>query len=883
MTVPSSTYRVQLHADFTFRHLEDILDYLKELGIEAIYLSPITQAVKGSRHGYDVTTPESLNPEIGSEEDMERLSRRLKEYNMCWLQDIVPNHMAFDNSNPWLYDVLERGTVSEYYSFFDIISNNREEEKPNRIMAPFLGKSLLESLEKNEIRLELSDKGFVIRYFDKDYPVSVSSYRWICTKLENCPYGLSDAIVLLEAASGSPVREWHAVKQIFMDKLATTTNWGPYIRRQLLYINERRKLISELVNSQHYTLEDAQKTSFRINYRRFFTINSLICLRMEDEKVFTTWHRKILDWHQKGYIQGLRIDHIDGLAAPQQYIQRLRQTFGENTYIVAEKILAVNESIPAGWALHGTTGYDFLALAGQLFTDQEGFNTLKEYYLTTIEPATPAYEDLVFEKKYHYLKTRMIGELNNLLNLLYTRKLSGPDKVNEERLKTALAILMASFPVYRLYPEQSPSPQTDCDIREHAFRKARLKGRYYALELGIIEESLNDIHFFTRLMQFTGPLAAKGIEDTTFYIYNPLISRNEVGDSPAKDGLTINEFHKKMLERSQVLPDSMNAGSTHDTKRGEDSRIRLNCLSAIPEEWIGILAKCRTANARFLYEQDDQRAVSLNDEYFIYQSLLGALPEDQIIGDKFINRFHNFLTKALREASIHTNYNSPNNHYEDQCHKFVNAILHPGSAFIEIFLPFTAKIIHQAYNFSLGQLLLRLSAPGIPDIYQGAECWDLSLVDPDNRRPVDYSLRKTLLKGLKENEQTGWTALLKFLEANKQAGAGKLFTIYKTLTYRRQFPDVFAKGDYIPLGTPDHHISYLRHHRGNWALVSIPLIRKNIVPAGSIFCDLPKDAPTTWKNIFTGEVIQQNEKGLEITSRFDQFPPVLLTAQSSPL
>jgi (1->4)-alpha-D-glucan 1-alpha-D-glucosylmutase len=882
MTLPSSTYRVQLHAGFNFRQLEDILDYLHELGITALYVSPITQALAGSQHGYDVSAPESLNPEIGTESDLERLSRRCKEYGMSWLQDIVPNHMAYDQGNPWLYDVLERGKASEYYSFFDIDTALSRELTGDRIMAPFLGSLLAESLQKKELRLEFSDKGFVIRYYDKDYPVAISAYRWICSVREDCPAGLSEAIEWIEKkAADASASEWNAAKEHWLEELGSNSPWISYIGECLPFFNEQSHVMGELLNKQHYVLEHAQLAASQINYRRFFTVNSLICIRMEEESVFSAWHRKILDWYEKGYIQGLRIDHIDGLAGPGLYIRRLRAVFGEDTYIVAEKILAAGEPLPADWELEGTTGYEFLAFASQLFTDPEGFSRLKKFYLEKIAPDTPEYEDLVFEKKYHFLKTKMGGELNNLLHFLF--RLERPDggQADKERLKEALAILMASFPVYRLYPEIFPLPETGRAVKERAFRKARQNGNDYARELDILELSLEDTRFFTRLMQFTGPLAAKGIEDTTFYVYNPLISRNEVGDTPAKEGLTIAEFHKKMAERLNALPGSLNAGSTHDTKRGEDSRIRLNFLSSMAEEWIKAVTKWKEVNTRFVHAINGQAMPSGNDEYFIYQSLLGALPPDLTLTESFNRRFHAFLTKALREADTNTHYDSPNVTYEKKCHEFVEAILAPGSLFLETFLPLAGRIIERSMTYSMAQLLLRLTAPGIPDIYQGAECWELSLVDPDNRRSVDFELRKYLLKRIKEEEEKGWSAVKGFIDANNNNGAGKLFMLYKVLAWRKQFPDLFARGNYIPLATPDHLLAYLRRDKGNWAMVAIPLIRSaSLFSDPGWFCKLPADAPLTWINAFTGDTIRPGENGMPLSGLFEKFPAVLLTAHT---
>lgn len=786
----TSTYRIQLHKNFNFNHLKGILPYLHELGLSALYASPITRAIKGSQHGYDVTDPGAISPDIGTDQEMEEVSHLLKKYEMTWIQDIVPNHMAFTMSNPWIRDVLEKGRNSGYYPFFDI------EPDPSalpggKLMLPFLGNTLTECLQRKEIKLDLMGGRFIIRYYQQEYPISASSDEWI-----------------------QSIRPDSPAEQI------------------VTFFNERPALLKELLDQQHYVLTHAHLAASHINYRRFFTINSLICLRMEDEKVFEAYHRQILCWYKEGLIQGLRLDHIDGLAAPRQYVQRLRNSFGEDCYIVAEKILAHNEPLPADWPLQGTTGYEFLAMASQLLTDADGFHKLKNFYREKIMPDMPEYKDLVFEKKHQYLLTHMGGELDNLV-----RRAPASDRTS---FRDILATLMSSLPVYRLYPEPG-SP------------------------------------FLPRVMQFTGPLAAKGVEDTVFYVYNPLIARNEVGDSPFVDGLTPAEFHHKMILRQQTTPMSLNAGTTHDTKRGEDGRIRLCWLSAIPDEWIATVSRWREMNKHI--------APSPNDEYFIYQSLIGSFPPDMVLTGQFKQRFHDMLTKALREADTISSWDHPDEAYEKKCHDFVDALLNTGSPFMEDFFPFVFKCIKQGARYSLSQLLLRLTAPGIPDIYQGSECWDLSLVDPDNRRPVDYSLRIQLLQQLKQAEKLGYREVLELVSEQGRRGAGKLYTIYKTLAYRNAHPTVFTAGDYIPIDIPGARLAYIRHNDPDWALIVIPLIRMIDDPLAHLSITLPANAPSRWTNIFTGDVLHSSGPAtlnasveIDLDGALDKFPVAMFTA-----
>ncbi len=751
LKIPSCTYRIQLNDRFNFHDLGTIIAYLHELGISTIYASPITKAFKGSQHGYDVADPRVLNPEIGDVLTLQELAGSLREKGMSWLQDIVPNHMVYDSSNPWLYDVLERGKASDYYTFFDIDVRHAE-LIGDKIMAPFLGDTLTACIQKRELSLQFSERGFGIRYFDAVYPVAAGLYSWICTVAEGCPPALMDAVMTLGQASDAATAIWIAAKEKWLAAVRADEALSGFIKRRISFFNERMNLLENLIDGQHYVLTHATLAASHINYRRFFTVNSLICLRMEEKEVFDAYHEELHGWYEQGLIQGLRIDHIDGLAAPKIYIDRLKRLFGEDCYMIAEKILSPRgESMPGDWRLEGMTGYEFLQLAGQVLTDGEGSRQLLDFYSRHIV-ALPAYETLVYEKKYDYLRRYMGGELDNLM-----------DRHDDDLLKEALATLMAAFPVYRVYPGESPLSGAraglsgaQADFVKEGFEQAGEKRPDLLAELAFLQRRFdNDPAFRTRLMQFTGPLAAKGVEDTTFYVYNPYIAHNEVGDSPAVAGITVDEFHRQMTERLATLPYSLNATSTHDTKRGEDSRIRLQLLSARPQEWTSAVLGWRQVNRPLIMEVGGRLAPSPNDEYLIYQALLGGLPEDQIVTDKFRERCSGYLTKALREAKTETNYDHPDEAYEQQCRTFTMAILEPDSAFMETFIPFAYRIIRDSLPFSLSLLLIKLTAPGIPDIYQGAELWETSFVDPDNRRPVDFGLRAGLLQQIKREESKG--------------------------------------------------------------------------------------------------------------------------------
>ncbi len=417
MLTPISTYRIQLHEKFTFLDLEAILEYLHALGISTIYAAPITTAAKGSNHGYDVIDPLHLNPDIGTEEQLAALSTRLKDYGMSWLQDIVPNHMAYDTGNPWLYDVLERGPQSPYYRFFDIITDHPVELLGDKLMAPFLGATLTECLQKGELTLHFTDAGFVIRYYDTDYPVAIRLYRWICTVADGYPAGLSTALDALEKALPADLETWKTARLQWLQQMNAYAAWPDFVAGRLQFFNQRIHLLESLLQSQYYVLTHHRLSSTHINYRRFFTVNSLICLRMEDPQVFREYHPAIHRWYTSGWINGLRIDHIDGLANPKQYLESLKALFGAHCYIVAEKILTGEEEMPAHWPLEGSTGYDFLAAAGQLLTDADGSRELLDFYCRQVIDL-PSYPTLVYERKLDYLRRYMGGELDNLMDLL---------------------------------------------------------------------------------------------------------------------------------------------------------------------------------------------------------------------------------------------------------------------------------------------------------------------------------------------------------------------------------------------------------------------------------------------------------------------------------
>ncbi len=569
--------------------------------------------------------------------------------------------------------------------------------------------------------------------------------------------------------------------------------------------------------------------------------------------------------------------------------------------MVAEKILTEEEAMPPDWPLQGSTGYDFLAAASQLLTDADGSRELLAFYREHVI-RHPAYETIVFERKLDFLLRYMGGELDNLMDLLISLPNLRAATQDKGRLKEALAIWMAAFPAYRAYPDADGGSPGDNRLYITALGRARdrqpdllpefnfLAGLYdynanHVTDHGDVNRKSAGIccgqqrlAFLSRLMQFTGPLAAKGIEDTSFYVYNPYIAHCEVGDTPRIAGIDTQAFHRRMQQRLATQRYSLNATTTHDTKRGEDSRIRLSVLGILPQEWISAVGRWRELHRSHIAVVKGRPAPSPNDEYLIYQALLGGFPEDGIVTDEFRERFSGYLTKALREAKAETNYDAPDEGYEKQCQDFAAALLAPDSLFLEDFVPFVFAIIRLSAVYSLSQLLLKTTAPGIPDIYQGAELWETSFVDPDNRRPVDFRLRATLLQEIKKAAAEGKEALLSFLHSHQQQGAGKLFTLHRVLECRNRLPALFAEGNYIPLQTHGPLLAYLRHHRRDWVLIAVPLIRFESSFPATVSLDLPPEAPDHWTNVFTGDAVATEGFCLQWPEGLTEWPVILLTA-----
>jgi (1->4)-alpha-D-glucan 1-alpha-D-glucosylmutase len=880
MHIPSSTYRVQLNKDFTFAELQSIISYLHALGISTIYGAPVMKAAPGSTHGYDVTDPHDINPEIGTLDDLRSIAHTLHERKMSWLQDIVPNHMAFHPENDRLMDVLERGPQSNYYNYFDINWSHFSEELRGRLMIPILGKPLDECIRDKEISFIWNEKGLQVRYFDNAFPASLPVYQILSQQLHHA----FDEF-LVQADANCNLREWRDFKKDWMEKFSRKEE----IQKVLQSVNESEEYLSQWLSKQFYVLRHWKCSDAEINYRRFFTVNSLICLRMEDPSVFDEYHTFILQLYEQGVFQGLRIDHIDGLQDPSAYTKRLRKLFGEECYLVAEKILEAKEEVPESWPLQGTSGYEFLSYVSQLFTDMKGARQLKAFY-KHIVPDIPPYQQLVFENKKLILEKNMRGEWDNLVHYFIDLQLQGP--FQRDDIRDALALIMLDLSVYRIYPSSVPLKGISLKVMNDAFEKALPLGRRDVLEYlrhlftekpATEDQGARIILFLKRLMQFTGPLTAKGVEDTTFYVYNPLISHDEVGDAPSTLGISIQAFHQKMQKRRVSTPLSLNATATHDTKRGEDARLRLNILSEMPDRWETLVVEWMEKNEEHHETIQGKPAPSCNDEYFIYQAMLGGFPEDLKVTSSWIERLEAYLVKAVREAKVNSSWDAPNEAYENACKAFVNKIVDHKSRFLDTFVPLVKDITRYAGVYALGQALIKITAPGIPDIYQGCELWDLSFVDPDNRRPVDYENRQRMLSQLTGYMQKPVDDLIDFLATERDKGMEKLFVVHKALSFRRDHHMLFESGEYIPLEIAGSAmgIAYARCHDNKWVIVAIPLgiVRESFLSFyEETFVILPPGAPQQWQSILLKDTLESNGNKISFSKLFKRFPVAFLYA-----
>jgi malto-oligosyltrehalose synthase len=896
MIIPQSTYRIQFSSGFTFSEFSSRLLYLHRLGISTVYASPIFRSVKGSSHGYDGLDPHSINEEIGTREQLSEISSRVNWLGMGWLQDIVPNHMAYRPENPWIFQLFEWGEDSPYYHYFDINWNHPDTDLKGKIMLPVLEKTPEQLIGTDEIFLKFKEGRFFWVYLNYSFPLSIRTYPDLLSRgIQKQPEKLVSFMNLLFRVINEKQITFrdscrNQLNALYLDERTVRQ----YIDSILLQINRNSERKKDLLQKQYYKLSHWMETNRRLNYRRFFTINDLICLRMEDPVVFEDYHSEIKKLIQEGVFQGLRIDHADGLFSPRAYLNRLRQLVGEECYIITEKILETEEKLPRSWSVEGTSGYDFLSLVNNLLTNEESEREFEEIY-HVFESDETDFDELVYQKKKFILLERMHGDLGNLTHLFFELSLA-LQPVTRDQIEAVLAEFLVLCPVYKIYPETFPIKGRHSLLLKSIFEEMRFRipeqesvivflENLFDLKIPGAEEKKAAIEFFfRRCMQFTGPVMAKGVEDTSFYTYARFIAHNEVGDSPRHFGITASEFHNRMRERFMYYPYTMNTTSTHDTKRGEDARARLLVLSDIPYVWRRVVLEWKEMNQEKKTRVKGQPVPVPKDEYFIYQSLIGAFPLDQEEEESFQERFSAFIIKALREAKENSAWVSPNEEYEQGTLTFITQLLDPELDFYHRFRHFLDAIAGFGMLNSLIQVILKHTCPGVPDTYQGCELWDFSMVDPDNRRPVDYDKRERWLTEIRSNKQSR-AVLFDELLSNWHTGKVKLAITAWLLEERNRYPHLFSEADYIPLkvtGTYNRHIlAFLRQHEEGSYLIAVPLYLAFI--AGDYqklplfdWIDtaiiLPWDGIFGWRHLFSGKSIRSASK-IPILEIFDKNMP----------
>lgn len=936
MHIPSATYRLQFNPEFKFNSAKKIINYLQELGISDLYASPIFQARTGSTHGYDVVDPNKLNPELGTEEDFANLVQELKQHNLGWLQDIVPNHMAYDSQNQYLMNILENGINSIYANYFDITWTSplsqgvTDIQQP--ILAPLLGNFYGDCLENQEIQLKYNQNGLSVNYYSLTIPLKLESYatflQYNIGKLsqilgKNNPIFvrlLGILYMVKHIASDATPKERqdqiNFVKGLFWELYTDNPEIKSFIDENLKIFNgeagnsESFNRLDNLLSEQFFRLAFWKVGAEEINYRRFFTVNELISVKVENFQVFQNTHTLISKLIKEKQITGLRIDHIDGLYDPTQYLQRLKEAVGD-TYITVEKILQPGEDLPESWSIQGTTGYDFLNYLNGIFCQNQNQEAFSNIYWNLTGFRT-SYEQLTTEKKHLILERNLAGDIDNLTHLL--KKIASKHRYGNDftinGLKRAIAGVLTLFPIYRTYTNYDGILSTDRPYIQDVIQQAKVNIPLLNHELNFIEKVLllqyensltpeereQWLYFVMRLQQYTGPLMAKGVEDTALYVYNRFISLNEVGGNPDNFGVSLDEFHQFNQQRQIRWLDTMNATSTHDTKRGEDTRARLNVLSEIPDEWQHkVYAFCEMNRVHKTIINKNLPMPDGNIEYQFYQMLVGALPFFEHEHQDFVQRIQDYVLKAAREAKVYTAWLRSNDDYEHALTDFVAAVLEPSekNQFLQEFLPFQKRVAYYGIFNSLSQTLIKITSPGIPDFYQGTELWDFSMVDPDNRRPVDFAVRQTYLQAIKEQTKTDVFKLINDLFATKEDGRIKLFLVNQALKARNENLKVFQKGNYLPLKVTgkfkEHIIAFARSY-GNQTIITITprfltsLIQPGEYPLGKFVWDdtcihLPSNFPSVWQDNITGQTVN-TDKAILIGEALKYFPVALLNSNN---
>ncbi|MGJ4928795.1 malto-oligosyltrehalose synthase [Bradyrhizobium sp. HKCCYLS2038] len=911
--IPLATYRLQLTADFNFEAAARVVPYLKALGISHVYASPFMTARKGSTHGYDITDHSKLNPELGGEAGFAVLSAALKQHDLGLILDFVPNHVGihFDD-NPWWLDLLEWGQASPHAASFDIDWEQLPYRARGGVLLPIIGTSYGHALEHGdiELRYDANEGSFSCWYFEHRLPIAPERYgemlRIIVKEAGEESSETGKAILDLASRYRGLRHPNRKEAPDFKAALRGIPGGADLIARGLAAYKAGPDrpgptlALHHLLERQHYKLGHWRLASSDINYRRFFDVNTLAGLRVEDAGTFEAIHRLVKKLIASGQLQGLRLDHIDGLRDPAQYFQRLRRLIRDARgpavgpfYVVIEKILCEHEKLPNFTGVHGTTGYEWMNVITQLLIDGKGLEPLDEIW-RQISNKPPKLDPVIKEAKRRVLQTLLTSEFTVLTRLL-ARIANGHYSTrdySEDSLRQALELYVLHFPVYRTYLTAAGPTEADRKLIDHAVAAARAEwfasdGSIFdflrdALTMDLIKRDRTTTHsvprvrrFALKVQQFTGPMMAKSLEDTGFYRFHRLLALNEVGGDPAAHGLAISAFHRLMQDRAKHWPHGMTATATHDTKRGEDARTRLAALTELPNDWTSAVARWKTMNAPHVVTEGNMRAPSAAFEYMLYQTLVGIWPaagSDESLPE----RLQAYALKAAREGKEETSWLNPNEAYENGLRLFIERILdrERSGEFLQSLETVARRLALLGALSSLTQLTLKATMPGVPDFYQGTEFWDLSMVDPDNRRPVDFAARA---QALRDSETPDWADLAD----HWPDGRVKLAWTRHLLKLRNALPGVFTDGSYEPLevtGRDAQHVIAFARRRGREAVIVVAA--RTLAPF--------TDSGRVWPHADTFDAAVQvpsyaapeiRDGALPVSSLFTHLPGALITAR----
>jgi (1->4)-alpha-D-glucan 1-alpha-D-glucosylmutase len=937
--VPRATYRLQLNRDFTFADATALVDYLADLGVSHLYASPFLKARPGSTHGYDIIDHNRLNPEIGTEQDLVRLSERLAARGMGLVLDFVPNHMGVGGKdNAWWLDVLEWGQASPYAEYFDIDWEALRPDSRGKVLLPLLGDQYGAILESGEIalRFDRAEGSFSAWYYDHRFPIAPRRYAGLLRRAAEIAAEeggeelrpLADAFARLRGGRSQRRRraahdEGTRLKVELAALAARRPALGAALERATAELMGRKgdpgswRRLHALLEAQSYRLAYWRVAADEINYRRFFNINDLAGIRIELPELFDRAHDLVLSLIGEGRLDALRIDHVDGLFDPREYCQRLQRRASAaarvpegDFYIVVEKILASHEAL-RDWPIAGTTGYDFINQVGGLFVDPAGEAPLTRIY-HRFTGRTDDFDAVLYISKRRITEVNFASETNVLAREFHALSMSQwrSRDFTLHGMRAALEEVLALFPVYRTYVSAGGATPEDRRYIDWAIGQA--KRRWPGADTSILDflhsvltgdlarrdsgySRREVLRLAMKFQQLTGPVMAKGAEDTAFYRYARFIALNEVGGDPRRFGMSLSAFHHVSELRAARWPHAMLAGTTHDTKRGEDARARLALLSEIPREWDRRVTLWARLNRLRRGEVGGEAAPDRNDEYFFYQTLVGAWPldlapdaTDQVA--RFAERVQATMTKVVREAKVRSSWSNPNADYEAALGRFVAGALDASrpNPFLAEVCGFVGALARAGAINALAQTLIKLTAPGVPDIYQGSDLWDFSMVDPDNRRPPAWDLRRQLLAelGARYANRPLDDADFAALAQAWRDGREKLFVIWRTLRFRAAEPALFAQGSYQPLVIggryADHLCAFLRQHDGRVSATVAPrlvgrfLKEEATIDWGDTAIALPEG--TRWRDVLAGRSLEVIAGQVAAGDLLRSFPVALIAS-----